>query len=426
MPAGRARLGIAATVSAVCLTASAVMAVPSLAAPAVSADPAVITDWNTIAVRTIFTENATPQPRSGLYFGFVHIAMYDAVVAIEGGYEPYLNLPPAPAPASSEVAAATAAYRVLRHYFPASAGNLAADYQAFLAGAPNGPAAINGRRVGATAAAAMIRARVNDGRKDVVTLEVEPAPGVWRPTPPAFLPMLGTELGFVRPLLLDSATQFPMPGPDALTSAAYTGDFVEVRDFGARVGSSRMPAQTETANFFSDNIVAQHQAGLRDLSARHGLDIVARSRAFALLNASMGDVSIACWRSKYDEAYWRPITAITLADTDGNPATEPDPDWLPLLDTPPYPDYVSGHACYTGAASETFGYLFGADSIDLTLSSAVTGTTRQYETTDELDEDTMNARIWLGFHFRTAMTDGNELGHDVADWTRTHAFQPTD
>jgi len=417
---------LTAAVSTVCLAGSVAAAAPGQAASTVAADSAVVTDWNTIADRTIFTENLVAIPRSGLYFGFMHIAMYDAVVAIEGGYEPYAYTATAPATASTEVAAATAAYRVLRHYFPASAGNLAADYSAFLAGAPNGQAAVQGRAVGTAAAARIIQLRRNDGRDDIVTLDVEPAPGVWRPTPPAFAPMLAPELGFVEPLLLDSATQFALPGPDALTSPRYTRDWYEVKAYGAREGSLRSPAQTQTANFFDDNSVRQYQAGMRDEVTRRGYDLLASARAFALLGSTTGDAQIACWRAKYDYAYWRPLTAITLANTDGNPATVADPDWLPLVDNPPYPEYVSGHACITGAASGTLSHLFGADSIDLNISSAVTGTDRHYRTAAKLDRETINARIWLGLHFRQAMSDGNQLGHDVAGWGATHYFQPTD
>ncbi len=425
MPAQRARVVIAAVISSACVLTSAVLAVPSQAAAPVAADPAVITEWNVIAARTIFTENATPIPRSGLYFGFVHIAMYDAVVAIEGGYAPYAYRAAAPPTASAEVAAATAAYRVLRHYFPASAGNLAVDYAATLAGAPDGASKVQGRLVGARAAAEIIRLRQNDGRDADVTLDVEPAPGVWRPTPPSFAPMLGAELGFVTPLLLESATQFPLPGPDRLSTVRYARDYVEVLRYGAKEGSVRTAAQTDTALFYDDNGVLQFQQGLRDQVTRRGLDIVESSRAFALLGTSTADAQVACWRAKYDYAYWRPITAIQLAGTDGNPATRPDADWTSLVDNPPYPEYTSGHACVTGATTGTLSYLFGANSIDLTVFSAVTGTTRQYETADALDDETMNARIWLGIHFRKAMTDGNQLGHDVADWATTQYFQPT-
>jgi hypothetical protein len=233
-------------------------------------------------------------------------------------------------------------------------------------------------------------------------------------------------LGFVTPLVLDSPTQIPLPGPDAIDSDAYTQDYIEVKDVGAKDGSSRSPEQTQTALFWNFNPVLQMQVAMRQQVADRGLDIVEGSRAFALLSASTADAFISCWRAKYDLPYWRPITAIRLAGDDGNDATEPDEDWTPFLVTPAYPEYPSGHACNIGAASGTFGYLFGADSIDLDVFSGGTATTRHYDSTAALDEETMNVRIWQGIHFRKAMTDGNALGHAVSEWTAANFFEATD
>ena len=412
-----------AGVAAICLATPAVIAAPSHAVPPVGSDPAVVTEWNGIAARTIFTENASPIPSSALYFAFVSIAMHDAVVAIEGRYKPHTDQPRAQANASPEVAAATAAYRVLSYYFPLSAENLAADYAAALAGVSDGVGMVHGKRVGGAAADQVIQLRQNDGRGAAVSLNVVPGPGVWRPTPEAFAPMAVPWLGFVKPLLLDSPTQFTLPGPDALDTDAYAQDFAEVKAYGAKEGSSRSTAQTQTALFWNANAVLQFQVALRDQVTRRGLDIVDSARAFALLNTASADALIACWRAKYDHAYWRPITAIKMGDTDGNDATEPDPAWTPLVPNPPYPEYPSGHACITGAASGTLSNLFGANAIDLNVSSGVT--TRHYDIAESLDQETMNARIWLGIHFRKAMTDGNRLGHDVSDWATAHYFQPT-
>jgi hypothetical protein len=157
---------------------------------------------------------------------------------------------------------------------------------------------------------------------------------------------------------------------------------------------------------------------------RHGYDIGESARAFAMLNTSIADTQIACWREKFDHPFWRPVTAIHLADTDGNRKTRPDTDWEPLIPTPPYPDYPSGHACLTGATTESFSHLFGARSIDVNVPHP-TMATRHYDTARALDKETMNARIWLGIHFRTAMTDGNKLGHRVSDWILDRYFEPT-
>jgi hypothetical protein len=228
-------------------------------------------------------------------------------------------------------------------------------------------------------------------------------------------------LGFVKPLALQSPAQIRLPGPDALTSSAYARDFAEVKAFGSATGSLRTPWQTETALFWNTNAVLQYQVALRDQATRREMDIRASARAFALLGASTGDALISCWRAKYDFAYWRPVTAIREAGSDGNPRTVADPAWSPMLATPPYPDYTSGHACITGAATETFSHLFGARNLNLDISSGVFAT-RHFDRADVLDRETVNARIWLGFHFRKAMTDGNGLGHQTAAWTVRHLF----
>jgi hypothetical protein len=423
----RKRIFVRATVlllAALLLATPAALTSPAQAAPRVARDPAVITTWDAIAVRTIVVQGLKPPPVAQLYLGFVSAAMYNAVVTIDGQFAPYTTQPRAHAHASPEAAAATAAYRVLSVYFPASAEQLTADYQASLSRIPNGVGKVHGIRVGEEAARAIVRLRQGDGRDANITLDVTPAPGVWRPTPPAFAPMLAPWLGFVRPLLLASPTQLPLAGPDPLTSTAYARDFDEVKAVGAAASATRTPAQTETARFWSDNLVVQYQAGFRDLATRHRLDIDHSARLLAILNMTAADALIACWRGKYDTAYWRPSTAIQLADTDGNPATTADPGWTPLVANPPYPEYPSGHACLSGATANGLGSLLGRQNIDLVVSSAVTGTTRHYATERALDRETMNARIWLGIHFRRAMVDGNQLGHRVSRWALRHYFQP--
>jgi hypothetical protein len=392
-----------------------------------AADPAVITTWDAIAVRTIAVEGGKPPAVAQLYLGFMSAAVYDAVLATEGGYGSHGGTfyGHGRRHASSPAAAATAAYRILAFYFPASAAALAADYQAWLAAIPDGRAKDKGIAIGEAAAARIELLRQGDGRDDAsIAYPSAPAPGVWRPTPPPLGPFVAPWVGFVRPLVLTSPTQFALHGPDPLTSRRYTRDFDEVKAFGSATNSVRTPGQTENALFWSDNVQIQYQAGFRDLATRHGLDIVRGARMFALLNVSTADALISCWRAKFDFAFWRPITAIRLADTDGNPATMPDPAWTPLIGTPAYPDYPSGHACLTGATTAGLSALFGRRHIDLNVSSAVTKTARHYESARELNEDTINGRIWLGLHFRRAMTDGNQLGQDVTSRVVRNAFHP--
>ena len=330
------------------------------ATPPVTRDPGVIARWNAITERTL-GEAAVPVPVQGLYYAFTHLAMYDAVVTIEGRYTPWARQPRAHAHASPAAAAATAAYRVLRHYFPASAQALADDYAAELAAIPRGVGRVHGVRVGDAAAATLIELRTDDGRDDTSVPQPGSAPfdvGEWRPTPPANAPMLAPWLGFVDPLVLPSPTAIPLAGPPALDSVQYATEFAEVRDYGGTT-SLRTTEQTATALFYTANAVRQFQLAMRDQVADRGLDVVDAARAFALLASSQADALIACWREKYDVNFWRPVTAIALAAADGNPATEPVPGWTSLIASPPYPDYTSGHACVTGAATGTLEQLFG-------------------------------------------------------------------
>jgi hypothetical protein len=396
------------------------------AKPFVARDADVIVEWNEITERTL-VENAQPIFQSILFYGFTALAMYDAVISIEGGFVPWSELPRPRRHASPEVAAATAAYRVLVHYFPTSTAALTADYRGALAAVPNGVGKVHGIRVGQQAAAALIARQPAAGiNAPFPQPHDEPlAPGEWRPTPPANLPMAGTWLKLVDSLVLPAPIH--LAGPVALDSAAYAAEFAEVRDYGGTV-SLRTDAQTATALFHTVAPRFQHLEAIRDQITGRRLDIVDAARALAVFDASLADALISCWRNKWDFKFWRPVTGIALADTDNNPATDIVPGWTPLRPTPPYPDYPSGHACFTGSVSGSLGNLFGSGALarPYTMKSYVDGVPdRSYTTTDALDTETMNARIWNGFHFRTAMTAGNNLGHAVADAV-ADTFHPTD
>jgi hypothetical protein len=283
----------------------------------------VITEWNVIASRTIYTENGLPVPSGPLYFGFVSLAMYDAVVTIEGGYEPYAEQPRRRhARASSEVAAATAAYRVLRHYFPASSAALDADYAASLSDIPNGVGKRHGQRAGVAAAAKMIRLRESDGRNATVPEPGGLDPGQWRRTPDGFAAMTVPWLGFVTPLL-----GLPEPNPDARTRPNHQRGVRTGRPRGPALrGHEWLDAHTRTDRDGSV-LERERRRAVRGGDARSGDPPRARHRrqrrAFAILNATMADGLIACWRAKADHAYWRPVTAIRLADTEAT--TRPNP-----------------------------------------------------------------------------------------------------
>lgn len=349
--------------------------------------------------------------------------MYNAVVGIEGRYAEYEWDVRGPRRASSEAAAAAAAHRILLTYFPASQARVDADYAASLAKIPDGAAEEQGVRFGERAADRVIRLRENDGRDAEVIFNPAPAPGVWRPAPPGYSPAVDPWLGKVRPMTFDSPDRF-MPGPPpALTSKTYARDLAETKAVGGKNSTARTPYGTETALFFSDPLPQQLQSGYRDHATRHGLDIVEAARFFAALNAAAADATITTWNAKFTYAFWRPIHAIRLADTDGNPATEADPAWEPLLRTPPYPEYIGGHCTNDGAVMAVLDSLTGG-SIDLRLYSAVTDTSRRYTRSADYNRDVINARIWSGIHFRTADVVGNRIGRRIRHWTLTHHFQP--
>ncbi|MCT9080927.1 vanadium-dependent haloperoxidase [Streptomyces fulvoviolaceus] len=388
-----------------------------------TASPQVILDWSETAVATVHTDAKRPVPEQLLWYGFVSAAVYNAVVGIEGRYTPYKWHERGPRGASSEAAAAAAAHRVLLTYFPASQARLDAALTASLAKIPDGRAEDKGVAFGERAAARIVQLRENDGRGAPVTYDRPPAPGVWRPTLPANAPFAVPWLGQVRPMLLDSPDQFLPGAPPTLTSKAYTREFAEVKAVGARTGSTRTAQQTETARFFSDALPLQVQAANRGYVQRHGLGIVDAARLFAATGTAMADATITGWNAKFTYAQWRPITAIQLADTDGNPATAADPSWLPLLDTPPYPDWVSGHNVNDGAVMSVLNRLTGGD-IDFRISSAVTGTSRTYTSAADYNRDVIDARVWGGLHFRSSDVVANRTGGRIGSYALAHYFKP--
>jgi hypothetical protein len=406
------------------------------AQPPAAADPAVIRDWDAIAVSTI----AGPAPNGAgkanvegfLWFPFVQAAVYNAVNGITGEYELYKWNVKAPKGASPQAAAAAAAHGVLMEYFGSSdyansetiAANLNAALETSLAQIPDGAPKEQGIRYGKRATERLIELREDDGRFAPIVFTMPPAAGVWRPTPPAMAPFFGPWLGQVEPFVLDSPSQFRPGPPPAISSDLYVEEFEEVREYGVNVGSLRTAKQTETARFFTDVTIGPLHAGLRDLVTRRGLDISDSARLFAAVDVSMADAAIAVWDGKFHYGWWRPITAIREADTDGNPDTTGVPDWTPLIATPPYPDWPSGLCGVVGAASTALSQLNADGRVDLTLTSVAAGVTRHYDIAAEMQHDAVDARVFSGIHFRTADEVAIAMGAQVANWALDHYFAP--
>jgi len=393
--------------------------------PVAADDPAVISEWNEIAVSTLVADTTTQPIEDILYMGFVQAAVYNAVVGVGGRYEPYRFHAHAPRGTSAQAAAVAAAHKVLVTYVPSAQGVLDDTYAASLEQIPDGTAKTQGTAFGTRAADSLIALRAYDGRNASITFTQPPAPGVWRPTPPGLVPMSAPWLGFVTPLLVRSATQFAPPPPPALTSARYTRDFAEVKALGSVNSTARTPAQTSTAQFFSGNPLPQYNAALRDqVSVRH-LDIVDAARMFAAIDMSVADAEISVWHAKYVHGLWRPITAINLADTDGNPATSADTAWAPMITTPPYPEYPSGYNAFNSTVAHGLKELFGTRHLQLTLTTtAPSGGERHYDCAGALLQDVVDARVWQGIHFRTADTAAKQMGGQLAAWTLDRYFQP--
>lgn len=394
---------------------------------------AVISGWNEIAQKTFLADTDKAVPEDFLYMGLVQAAVYNAVVGIEGRYQPYRFSSKAPQGASSQAAAVAAAHKVLLEYSPdAQHADLDTAYAASLAKIPDGDAETHGVAFGELAADTLIKQRADDGRNASIKFTQEPAPGVWRPTPapttpPNLSPFAVPWLGFVTPLLVKSSDQFGEPGPPPkLTSARYTKEFNEVKALGSLNSTQRTTEQTEIAKFYSGNGLIQFNVALRDQVIVRKLDIVNAARMFAAVDMSVADAIISVWHSKYVYPFWRPITAIQLAETDGSPATPADPSWQPMLATPPYPDYVSGYSGLMGAFTRALRETLHTDKLQLTFTStAVPNVTRFYDSEKAACQEVVDARVWLGIHFRTADVRGARMGQKVADWALDHYFRPT-
>jgi hypothetical protein len=395
-----------------------------------------VTDWNDAASTAIVGVAKQPPPVAIISFAMVQGAVYDAVEAIDRRYRPYLAAPRAGHGDSQDAAAATAAFRVLVALFPGQQATLQARYDASLAAIPTGPRTDRGIADGEQAAAAMLAAREGDGRLGPFTLVYGTQPGQYRPTVPNLATDPAPWVANVRPFLVPSVEMLRVAGPHPLTSRAYARDLNEVKSLGALDSSTRTPDETDAAIFWQENAWSLYNRAFRILAAENHLSLADSARMLAMTNLAGADAGIGCWHEKYRWRFWRPITAIREADTDGNPATTADPDWLPLFDpstpvapgapalvTPPFPDNPSGHLCATSAVVHALQRFFATDRVPLTLTSNESGTTRHFARLSDIQREVMNARVWAGIHFRTADVQGAQLGATVARYERRHYFQ---
>jgi membrane-associated phospholipid phosphatase len=272
--------------------------------------------------------------------------------------------------------------------------------------------------------------RATDGSDSNVVYAAGTGPGIWQPTPPALAPALLPQWSYVVPFAMNAPTQFRPPPPPILTSAEYTFDFNFTKTLGAATGSSRTAEQTQIALFWSDgagtvtppghwNQIAQSVAIARDNS------IEQNARLFALLNIALADAAVVSWDCKYTFNYWRPITAIRVADTDGNPDTVADPIWSPLIVTPPFPEYTSGHSTFSGAAAAVLAAFYDSDDIQFTtVSDGLPTVTRSFVSFSGAAVEAGMSRIYGGIHFMSANRNGLLSGASLGAYVSANSLLP--
>jgi len=388
-----------------------------------------VVQWNRtllVIVRTPGAQPATIHPTRS--FAIMHAAIYDAVNAIERTHTPYVvDLSGVSRRASQEAAAAAAAHGVLVGLYPKSQPMLDTQLEESLAQVPDGPHKRMGIHVGQTVAERMLALRSNDG-SNAQLLPFVPGtnPGDYQLTPPNFPRPVFTHWAGVTPFTLVRADQFRPGPPPPLTSDTYTAAFDEVKELGFINSTSRSADQTEIGRFWGGAIQNYWNEIAQTAALAHDLTIAHSARLFALLNLTIADSVIAFYDAKYTYEFWRPVTAIRAADTDGNPGTVADPNWLPLtVTTPPDPSYPGAHAVISAAGAVVLDSFFDSDQFSLTVTSEVLpGVDRSFTSFTVAAEEATLSRIFAGVHFRSDLTVGQELGRNIGDFVDENFLLP--
>lgn len=391
------------------------------------ADPVV--RWNRLALDAVRFGNTSP-PEAARNLAIVHLAMFDAANSLGGAFVPYRGQVGAPAGALAEAALAAAANRTLRSLWPQFAATFDAESLAHLSALPAGASRTDGVAWGRQVADAILRERDFDGSQAGIDYRPGIDRGRWRPTPPLFASALLPQWPGVTPFALAAANQFRPPGPPGLGTEDWARDFEQTKTFGAATHSARTPEQTAIAWFWADGAGTQTPPGhwnevAAQLAMAHDLALVEAARLFALLNLALADAGIACWDAKYAYEWWRPVTAIREAEADDNPATVADPGWTPLIATPPFPEYVSGHSTFSAAAATVLAAVHGSDRFDFVLESeSLFGASRRFQAFSEAATEAGLSRIYGGIHFSSANQWGQSLGHSVGQQVVSNYLLP--
>jgi len=389
-----------------------------------------VIDWNQILLSIVNTPGAQPaniQPTRN--FAIVDAAIYDAVDAIDRTHQPYLIAIRGPRGASATAAADAAAHTALVGLYPAEQSVLDADYVTELAKVADGTAKDQGVKLGEQVASDLLAIRANDG-SSITPPPFVPgtAPGDFNPAltqPPNFPTPVFTTWGQVTPFVLDSGNQFRPAPPPALTSPAYAAAINEVQSLGSATSSTRTPEQTQIGKFWAPPIQNFWNQIAEEVAAAHHSDLPTTARLFAALNLSFADSAIAFYDAKYTYRLWRPVTAIRLAGTDGNPATIADSNWLPLAgNTPSDPSYPGAHSTISAAGADVLAGFFGDHQSFAVTSPALPGVTRSFDSFSAAATEAGLSRIYAGVHTRLDHVAGLTLGHDVANFVLHNALLP--
>jgi hypothetical protein len=387
--------------------------------------PNAVAHWSKVAADTynFFTRPSAPTPQEQrpiwpMDLATVHLAMYDAAMAIARTHRPYAITPSAPADgASIDAAVGAAAHGVLASLFPSRSAIYAPAYQAWLASLPDDDARARGLAVGVEVAAGLVALRADDGR----LVQLPPfvpgqQPGDFRGLNP-----ISPWFPLMKPFVIASTSQFRADGPPALHSRRYARDWQETHAWGGTTSLLRTAEQSERARSHTEFPNSYWPRNFLQF-LRTQPTVAENARLGAMIWTSMADTLLGCFESKYHFLFWRPPSAITLADTDDNDATVADPAWTPFAAVPNHPEYPAAHACIAGAMREVLRREVGR-KVSFAFDSLVTGTSHMYASIDEMADDLREARIWGGMHFRTALEDGTVLGRRTTRHVLKEAFR---
>lgn len=389
----------------------------------------VVIRWNEATLSAIRAER-TPPPMAARNLAIVHAAIYDAVNAVFQSHHPYLVDIRADAGTSPEAAATSAAYHCLIRLYPRQKVHFDGLYAKCLTEITDVTAKQSGRGLGEFVAGKVLEARARDNADMPGKFVPRKGPGLWQPTLPGYQAALLPMWGHLQPFAIKEGTQPRPPGPPPLNSAVYTAAYRDVKILGAKDSLARTPEQTDIARFWADDAGTSTPPGhwnriAQDVVLAKGSSLMENARLFALLNFSLADAGLLCWVIKFHHECWRPVTGIRLADEDGNPETDPDPNWEPLLQTPPFPAYTSGHSTFSGAASRLLAKFYGSDEFAFeTTSEGLPGVKRSFRRFSQAAEEAGRSRIYGGIHWEFDNSDGLMMGRAIGDYVCRHYLLP--